>query len=225
MNSVTFENHQPTVKAIDIKKFAQRPYVVNYPVVSYQEALERLNKRIKGELPLIENGLDFFDLDVSDIEKNSAGAKHHLENKPANSANASESDKSASFDSFDQPIGENKSKDISKEAQAYTQYISRRSSAVMYLTEGAIALPVVEAQVTKYSINLIIYKTKNSVLFIPKFGSNLEIGLQNENYPCLYLGAHTVIEPLNLIVLSFVRASEIFDKKVENALLPKNNGN
>jgi hypothetical protein len=91
------------------------------------------------------------------------------------------------------PVATAVSADMDPRLKAFDALLKQSVSVTMYLTEGALSMPALAVYPSKYSIALILRKDGNSLIFIPKVSSKLEVVIDSPagpvSYKCMYLGS------------------------------------
>ena len=89
--------------------------------------------------------------------------------------------------------------------KAFVEFVEGRSFATIYLTEGAITMPIIRLIDSRYSLTLVLPQDGKSVTFIPKVGSTLDVEADGKSYKCEYFGTHALIPELGFLVVAFVK--------------------
>lgn len=196
---------------------AQRRYgVARYAAVSATQAQDNMMKRLRGEMPPIEGGLDYeIPLDETDDDMNNADFD------PLGDINDDFEPGSPELEAEEKKLAESmavpSSRPLFRDAKAhaapvqsngYQEFIDRRCRLTLELVDGAMSVAAIAVKESKYGITILLPLLDDGATFIPKPGSEITIVFGDRRWPCFFPGTYFECPELKLLGIVFVKAEE-----------------
>lgn len=228
----TLSGRQRGQQAPAVKRYGQ----AKYETVDAVEAMQRMNKRSKGQMPPIMGGLDDPNGGRATLLKNAEQAAQSVQNSVAQMITRTSQDipedewgETASGDGemdgfeplpLDQPPHRRTMTvptsvqtprlvaPLEAQPDQRTQYLAQRRRLTMELSDSTVSLSVVDMIHSRYGITILLPQTQDGATFIPKPGSELTLREGDKSYKCYFPGTYFDLPVLGLIGLSFVKQDE-----------------
>lgn len=180
---------------------AQRQYNAHYEVVDAAEAQARMIKRIKGEMPTIKGGLDEsgFD-DAGIIESGDSGLDPFSPAPQAQQPHAQQIEPERLMQ-YSPPT-------ISQQAQTLLSYMKQRKRVTLELPDTTVSVNAVDVIMSKYCVTVLLPTSGDTPTFTPRPATELTVEFDGRSVDCYYPGANFIIEPLQVLGLTFIRREE-----------------
>lgn len=200
---------------------AERKYgVARYSVVDATEAQANMIKRLHGELPPIDGGLD---VDVSANEDDNMdnedfdplGGEPDFE--PGSPELEAEERKLAErqmlpqapkpvYAVSDPPAPSGQQRVQAAPPSALDDFLNSRRRITLELADGAMAMSAITVKESQFGITILLPLLGDGATFIPKPGSEITVVMGEKRWPCFFPGTYFECEELKLLGIVFVKA-------------------
>jgi len=199
---------------------SERKYgVAQYQAVDAMTAQSNMIKRLRGELPPIQGGLDehvpLNEEDAMPENFDPLGASDELE--PGAPELAAEeqalAEKYARYDriakqaAVSRPVGIDPAKP-GADTSAYQAFLDKRIRLTLELADGAMCMSAIAVKESRYGITILLPLLDDGATFIPKPGSEITVVLGERRWPCYFPGTYFECQELKLLGIVFVKAEE-----------------
>jgi hypothetical protein len=196
-----------------------------YGVVSASEAQANMLKRVNGELPPIEGGLDDManstDEDYEGDFDPLGGRDMDADAWPEPGSAELEAEEKALAEKTAQPLladdaysptppapTQRPAPQPAPATNAMATYVGQRRRITLELVDGAMSMSAIDVKESRYGVTILLPLLADGATFIPKPGSEITVVSGETRWPCFFPGTYFECPELELLGIVFVKAEE-----------------
>lgn len=179
---------------------AQRKSKTHYTGASAEEASANAHKRLTGELPPIEGGINTQGADLTQYDD------ERMDTVPATPESSvsvpvaleaeDETHESANLVGYEAP------------AAPLVTYLNKRSRVSFTLENGMYSVPAIDVVASQFGVIILLPAGSQDAIFTPNPGAKLDISWQDKSWSCYFPGTVFELPELGVMVLTMIRSDD-----------------
>ena len=97
-------------------------------------------------------------------------------------------------------------KEVPEDCKKYKEFTEQVGRATIELNDGTFTVPVITVRESKYSVMVVTSMAKDTMVFVPKPGTQLTLSYKDKSWDVFCPGAYVEFEELGLGILALIKA-------------------